>query len=299
MAVYSITDLAKLTGIKAHTLRIWEKRYNILSPGRTATNMRYYSDDDLRKISGIAMLTQRGYKISHLTELPVEEMESLLANVTDSEWINAESLDAFTLCVLQLDEKKFVHLLDTNIEQLGFDEMFSNILMPLLDKMHSMWLSGAIKKIHQEFLIQIIKKKLYQAIAVEDKKTQILPIKFLIFLPPRETQELSCIFLIYALKKKGIQVLDAGSDINTIDLYHAVVAYDPQFIASFVQEKSSNAYIEDFLRTTADLKNHQILLLSGYYAQDLMVHQDVVRVMQSFDELEDFISTIIPFSSKN
>jgi hypothetical protein len=148
-----------------------------------------------------------------------------------------------------------------------------------------MWLSGAIKKIHQEFLIQIIKKKLYQAIAAEDKKTQVLPIKFLIFLPPRETQELSCIFL--------------GSDINTIDLYHAVVAYDPQFIASFVQEKSSKAYIEDFLRTTADLKNHPILLLSGYYAQDLMVHQDVVRVMQSFDELEDFISTIIPFSSKN
>lgn len=160
MAIYSIADLEKLTGIKAHTIRIWEKRFGIINPKRTATNIRYYDDYDLKKITNISLLNKEGYKISAISSMPENAIEDLIANLTEVESFNSDSLDALTLSVIHLDEIKFLHIVNRNIHQLGFDSTFEELLMPLLDKLHEMWLSGSIKKVHEEFALQLIKEKL-------------------------------------------------------------------------------------------------------------------------------------------
>ena len=164
MAVYSITDLEKLTGIKAHTIRIWEKRFNLVQPKRTATNIRFYDDLDLKKVTGIALLHNKGYKISNICNLQLNELEDLVAEHSDVSHFNADSLDALTLSILYLDELKFVHIINKHIEKNGFNITFSNMLLPLLDKLNDMWLGGSIRKAHEEFALQIIKRKIVQEI---------------------------------------------------------------------------------------------------------------------------------------
>ena len=164
VAIYSINDVEKITGIKAHTIRIWEKRYNILPPKRTKTNIRFYDEQDLRKISNIVLLNHHGYKISEISDMQDTQIGDLVAGQIAVESFGVESLDAITLAVLQLDEQKFLYLVDTNIRQDGFDKTFDNLLLPLLDKLHILWLSGSIKRVHEEFVNTIIKRKLIDAI---------------------------------------------------------------------------------------------------------------------------------------
>ena len=189
MAIYTINDIEKITGVKAHTIRIWEKRYNIVPPKRTATNIRFYSESDLRKISNIVLLNHNGYKISEISEMPEAKIDTLVASHTSVESFSIDSLDAMTLSILQLDEQKFLHLLDTNIKQDGFESTFENMLLPLLDKLHILWLSGSMKRVHEEFVNTIIKRKLIHAISNLNIPKQNESLKVICFLSSNEDQE--------------------------------------------------------------------------------------------------------------
>ena len=298
MAIYSITDLEKLTGIKAHTIRMWEKRYSIITPKRTQSNIRYYDELDLKKISNVAVLNHKGYKISTISEMPSTELEGLLSEFTDGELINNDALDAFTLCILQLDEDKFLHLINKNISQSGFDETFNVLLMPLLDKMHVMWLSGAVKKVHEEFLIQIIKKKLYQQIAQLEAKPSH-QIRFLLFLTSFEQQELSSIYAEYHLRKLGFKLIQLSKELNEKEVLDAIQAFEAQFLLSFVQEEKSLEFIEEIIFNTEQMNPKPVFILTGYYATMLQQDESRVRVIHSFQQLDDFVQTLIKLSDQN
>ncbi|MEL6124360.1 MAG: MerR family transcriptional regulator, partial [Bacteroidota bacterium] len=130
MVIYSIKDLEKLSGVKAHTLRIWERRYEILKPKRTPTNIRYYMDEDLKHILNVALLNRNGFKISKIAKMGAEEIQKHVAEITDIDESFEGQLDTLTISLLELDEEKFVKLLNKNIEQHGFKEAMLDVIYP-------------------------------------------------------------------------------------------------------------------------------------------------------------------------
>lgn len=292
MAIYSIADLEMLTGIKAHTIRIWEKRYSVICPKRTQTNIRYYDDEDLRKLANIALLNQQGFKISQLSEMASTEIESIVANYNDVEVFNREALDALTLSILQLNEKNFIHLINTNFHQFGFDHTFNEILMPLLDKLNGMWLSGSIKKVHEEFVSRIIKKKIIQELCKFENQELCCAACFLLFQPQDEKQELNQLFVELVIRKNQFKVVDLGSELMVNDLMDAIQILKPKFLFSIIHEESSIPFIDDLIKAIKALDNGPILLLTGYCSQHFEDQAGFIKIVQGFEDFEQFIHTL-------
>ncbi len=209
MGIYSISDLAELTGVKTHTLRVWEKRYGLLKPQRTDTNIRYYLDSDLKVLMLVLNLYNSGVKISRIAEMSPEEMEvenkrlSLGQNDDESRLMQG---------LLDLDVTIINSILDNSIRQNGFEATMMGLILPMLEKMELMWLSGTIEEAHETCFSELIKRKTIREI-------DALPHhcngpKVLMFLPPGNQQELSHLFMHYFLRKQGLCVTDMGCDVN-------------------------------------------------------------------------------------
>ena len=160
MAVYSIRDLEQLSGIKAHTIRMWEKRYAIVSPKRTPTNIRYYEDDDLKKLLNVAVLNKSGIKISKIACMESSELVEKVAQLSDMGPVQEDQLDALTLSLVELDEYKFDHILSSNIEQIGFERTMLEVIYPLTEKLGYMWMTGSIKHVQEKFMNNVLKQKM-------------------------------------------------------------------------------------------------------------------------------------------
>ena len=173
MAVYSIRDLEKLCGIKAHTIRIWEQRYGIIKPNRTDTNIRYYHDADLNLLLNIVILNRNGLKISKIAKMSKEEIAEKVSAISEVHFDLSAQLDELTLAMVEMDEYKFDLILSTNIQQLGFEKTMIEVVYPFLDKLSVFWLTGSISPIQENFITNLIRQKLITAIDKEPvpKKT--------------------------------------------------------------------------------------------------------------------------------
>ena len=150
MVVYSISDLEKLSGVKAHTLRIWEKRYGILQPKRTESNVRYYVDEDLRLLLNISLLNKNGLKISKIAKMCPIELQKKVTEITEIDASFEGQIDGLTISLIELNEENAVNIINKNIEEKGFRETMLQVIYPLLDKLVLMWLSGSINAVHEK-----------------------------------------------------------------------------------------------------------------------------------------------------
>ncbi len=202
MAVYSISDLEKLSGIKAHTIRVWEQRYDIIQPKRTKTNIRYYQDEDLKLLLNIALLNKNGIKISKIAKMTNKEIAEKVAAISEINFEYGTQLDALTISMIEMDEFKFDRIISTNIQQLGFERTMLEIIYPFLDKLSVLWLTGSINPVQENFMSYLIRQKLIVAInnlpLLQSKDTK----KFIIYLPEGERQELSLLFMSYLNPEK-------------------------------------------------------------------------------------------------
>ena len=164
MAVYSISDLEKLTGIKAATLRAWEQRYGIIKPRRTETNIRYYLDEDLRELLNIALLNKNGLRISKIARMREEERAERVAAISSIQVTPDTQLDTLTLSTVELNEFKFSHIVDTNIRQRGFEETMLEVIYPFLDKIGVLYFTGSITAVQEAFISNLIRRKLIAAV---------------------------------------------------------------------------------------------------------------------------------------
>ena len=164
MAIYSIKDLEKLTGIKAHTIRIWEQRYQIVMPKRTRTNIRYYDDNDLKYLLNVALLNKNGTKISKIAKMGEQEIAVKVAELSEVSFENTTQLDALTISMIEMDEYKFDKIISTNIDQLGFEKTMIEIINPFLEKLSVLWLTGSINPAQEHFISCLIRQKIIVAI---------------------------------------------------------------------------------------------------------------------------------------
>jgi MerR family transcriptional regulator, light-induced transcriptional regulator len=218
MANYSIKDLEKLSGIKAHTLRIWEKRYNLVAPKRTSTNIRYYDNDDLKRILNIALLNRNGTKISQIATLDVIEICSRINDLSKNIYDTASQIDNLVISMIELDEKKFNKILSASIMQFGFEGTVLNTIYPFFEKIGLLWQTGAVNPAQEHFISNLIRQKLNIAIdglLSEDKPDAK---SFLLFLPEGELHEIGLMFYHFLLKKYGHKVLYLGQSVPFEDL---------------------------------------------------------------------------------
>lgn len=291
MAVYSIKDLEKLSGIKAHTLRVWEQRYGIIEPKRTKTNIRYYQDEDLKFVLNIALLNRNGIKISKIAKMDREEIAEKVAAISEINFENGTQLDALTISMIEMDESKFDRIVSTNIEQLGFERTMLEVIYPFLDKLSVLWLTGSINPVQENFMSYLIRQKIIVAIDREPLVTAGDDLnKFLIYLPEGEKQELSMLFMHYLLKARGNHVVYLGQEIRLTDLKDAYNIHQPDYIFTMITETfardSVQNYVDRLVKTFPDTH----LLLSGYQVvAQQVVPQENLTVLRSLEQTLRFL----------
>lgn len=226
MAKYSIKDLEKLSGIKAHTIRIWEKRYNLVEPKRTDTNIRFYDDDDLKRVMNIALLNRKGMKISQLAQLDDHQICSKINDLSNGESDHEYTLDNLVISMIDLDEKKFDKILSLAIMRDGFETTLINTIHPFFEKVGVLWLTGAINPAQEHFISNLMRQKII--VAIDGVMEDISPRSksFVLYLPEGELHELGLLFYYYLLKKRGHRITYLGQSVPFEDL-HTVIKIKP------------------------------------------------------------------------
>lgn len=209
MGIYSISDLAELTGVKTHTLRVWEKRYALLKPQRTETNIRYYLDSDLKMLMTVLNLYNNGLRISKIAEMSQEEMESESRRVSIRQEDEETSL---MQCLVDLDITGIDTILDRYILQKGFEATLMDLILPVLERMELMWISGSIEEAHEACFNELIRRKTIREIDAVKHNCQ--GPKVIMLLPNGNQQELSHLFMHYFLRKQGLCITDMGCNIS-------------------------------------------------------------------------------------
>ncbi|MFT5164805.1 MAG: DNA-binding transcriptional MerR regulator [Saprospiraceae bacterium] len=285
MAIYSIKDLEKLCGIKAHTIRIWEHRYGLIKPERTCTNIRYYQANDLKLLLNIALLNRNGLRISKIAEMSEAEIAEQVAAISAVDFGHNTQLDALTISMIEMDEYKFDRIVATNIQQLGFEKTMLQVIYPFLDKLSVLWLTGSINPVQENFMSCLIRQKIIAAIDKEPIALGENIKKFLIYLPEGENQELSLLFMHYVLKARKNRVFYLGLNISVNDLADACKIHQPDYIFTMITETYSKNPVQKYVdELSSTFKDCQVLL-SGYQ----VVAQNVrsignVKVLKSLDE---------------
>jgi MerR family transcriptional regulator, light-induced transcriptional regulator len=252
MGKYSIKELEQLSGIKAHTIRIWEKRHKVISPARTNTNIRYYSDDDLKKIISISLLNNHGIKISRIVQLSGSELSSMVVDLTNENTDDKQVyIDQLVLAMIDLLEDVFERTVKKLILQFGFEKVILEIIYPFLEKVGVLWHTGVINPAQEHFISQLIRQKIIVAIdslpAAEPKAARII-----LFLPENELHEIGLLFYHYLTKKAGFKTYYLGQTVPYSDVKQICELYQPQFVISsittFLSGGPVKAFFEDLSR---------------------------------------------------
>src|SRR4051812_7371816 len=144
MNAFTIKDIENLSGVKAHTIRIWEQRYNFLKPQRTGTNIRYYSNEELKTILNIALLNKSGFKISHINRMNVEEINQKLFSLSHTQAQQERIVNELICYMVDLNLDLFEELLDEQIRANGIEKIIDEIIFPFLEKIGILWVTNNI-----------------------------------------------------------------------------------------------------------------------------------------------------------
>ncbi len=258
---YSIKDLEKISGIKAHTLRIWEQRYGILKPERTDTNIRWYCNNELKALLNISLLNNHGYKISKIASLNDKQIVAEVNKIVESQTSTSEQIDGLIIAMVEIDEQRFEKIISNNILRQGFAHTIENVVYPFLHKIGIMWQTGSVNPAQEHFISNLIRQKLIVAIdgqlVSENKNTK----KFLLYLPDMELHELSLLYFTYLLKSKGHQVIYLGQSVPILDLQKVYEIRKPHYIVSVITHSMDNLSI--YVKNLATSFPKAKILLSG------------------------------------
>lgn len=290
MGSYSIKELEKLSGIKAHTLRIWEKRHRIIEPQRTSTNIRFYTDEDLKKIINVSTLNNHGYKISHIANMSYDEMRKHILELSDSSNELDLQIDQFVVAMIDMDEDKFEKLLSNLILRFGFEKTILEIVYPFLEKIGVLWLTGNINPAQEHFISNLVRQKIIVAIdglsiPSSSQKTAVL------YLPEHELHEIGLLFYHYVTKKAGIRSYYLGQNVPHADLVSVVKIHKPQLLISSITSKLSNMSVHEYLKLLEQEFPNVKILLSGYQMSKLGIYPPKnIKIFKNSLELSQFLN---------
>ena len=247
-SVFSIKDLENLSGIKAHTIRIWEKRYNVLEPMRTETNVRLYDLASLQKLLNITLLHDYGYKISKIASYPEEEIPVLVREIISEKSAKNHAISAFKMAMMNFDQELFFTTYAQLLSEKSFKEVFYQVFIPLMTEMGLLWQSNTISPAHEHFISYLIKQKLL----INTEKLQVLrPTRtdkvFVLSLPMNEVHELGLMYLNYETLLHGYKTIYLGESVPIESLTDLKKHFESIVFVSYLTVQPDKDSVNDYV----------------------------------------------------
>ncbi|MDP3392391.1 MerR family transcriptional regulator [Sediminibacterium sp.] len=292
MNAFTIKDLENLSGIKAHTIRIWEQRYSFLNPQRTETNIRYYSGDELKTVLNIALLNKYGFKISHIDKMSAAEMREKTLSLNQSQAQIERMVNELISCMVDMKIEEFEMLLDGYIKSKGIERTIPQIIFPFLERIGILWITNHINPAQEHLVTNIIRQKLIMGIEtchapLVQKKT------VLVFLPEGEHHELGILFTNYLFKSRGIKVIYLGANVPLKDVEYVATLKKPDFLYSHLTSVANNFNFEKFLVNVQNRIPEFQVIVSGALTQNYKKRIPTnVSFKKSLSEVMEYITAL-------
>jgi len=288
MAEYKIKDIELLTGIKAHTIRMWEKRYNLLVPTRTETKIRSYNDAELVLLLNIATLNKNGIKISHIAEMSERDISKKVTDLSTNTTSDAH-IEQLILALIQLDEVLFRTTLNALIKERGLTITIQQTILPFLERIGIMWMVGSINAAQEHFISNLIRQRVIFELEQLPTPDTNQP-KAILYLPEHEWHELSLLIYQYYLRKKGINTFYLGQSLPYSALLETIELLQPKWIlSSWLAAVDANYMLNYFEQLKKDTHN-TVIIAGGFQIQHhLEAIQHIVCSFKSLDELDQII----------
>jgi len=293
---FSIKDLESLSGIKAHTIRIWEKRYELLSPERTQTNIRTYLLADLQKLLNVVFLMNNNHKISKIAKNSTADIANMVADIVAKESFSSQShaINSFKIAMMNFDQNLFYKTFDTLKEQHTFDEIFYENFLPLMHEVGLLWQTDTINPSHEHFIFNLIKQKILlniEHIQLNAKHNNNKT--FALFLPENEIHDLGLLFLNYEIVRNGYKAIFLGQSIQLDSLKYLAINHPNISFVTYFTVKPENDDIDAYFKEYNSQFGNQDHLLYVLGAKTKYIDEstvpDNVRVMMSIREFVNII----------
>lgn len=292
---FSIRDLENLSGIKAHTIRIWEKRYGLLSPDRTDTNIRTYNLENLKKLLNVTLLYDHGYKISKIAEIPDSEIPVRVREIISKSTIRSHAINAIKLSMVNYDVRLFHETCNSLIKDKPFREVFWEVFMPFLTELGLLWQSKSVNPSHEHFITHLIKQKIQTS---TEKIEAIEPIRkdknFVLFLPENELHDIGLLYLNYEIILRGYPTIYLGPSMPLEFMNELHTNFDNlHFISYFTvmpARDKLNAYIEEFTKELHKAQGSKLYIL-GRRAKQL-TNNNLPDYVKAFESIEGLLETV-------
>nr|WP_315211584.1 MerR family transcriptional regulator [uncultured Flavobacterium sp.] len=293
-SVFSIKDLENLSGIKAHTIRIWEKRYDILQPMRTDTNIRLYDLASLQKLLNITLLHDYGYKISKIATYPQDKIPSLVREIISNKTAKSHAISEFKMAMMNFDQELFFNTYNWLIAEKSFKEVFHQVFIPLMNELGFLWQSDTITPAHEHFISYLIKQKLL----INTEKLQILKQTkldkvFVLSLPMNEIHELGLMYLNYEILLHGYKTIYLGESMPIENLKDLKKHFDSIVFVSYLTVQPEKDILDSYIQKMSDelLDDTTELWYLGRMVEFIKKEElsDRITVFNSITELVDWI----------
>lgn len=289
--IFSIKDLENLTGIKAHTIRIWEKRYELLEPERTDTNIRFYNLSHLQKLLNISFLNNNGLKISKIASLENSEIHQQVRDLASKGNVKNHAINTLKLAMLDFDQELFYETYNALIKNQSFRNLFYEVFIPFLSEIGMLWQTDTITPAHEHFITSLIKQKILvntELLQATNKVTH--KNAYVLFLPDNEIHELGLMFINYELNAAGQRSIFLGASVPIASLSDILAYYEKVIFISYftvrpLKDELTN-YLEDFNTQLLKDKNHELWIL-GQMTQhiDNETPSSEIKVFKTIDSL--------------
>lgn len=250
---FTIKDLENFSGIKAHTIRIWEKRYNLLEPNRTESNIRYYDIYNLQKLLNVSFLNSNGLKISKIAELPESKLNATVREIISKNGLDTQASNTLKLAMLNFDENLFNVTYNNLIAQSSLRDVFKNIFIPFLNEIGLLWQVNSITPAHEHFITNLIKQKIFINIErLQLSSPTNFDKVFVLYLPMNEIHELGLLYLHFELLLHGYQSVYLGQSVPVSNLNDVQKVYDSICFVSYLTAEPSKITVSEYIENVTD-----------------------------------------------
>ena len=291
---FSIKDLENLSGIKAHTIRIWEKRYNVLEPMRTDTNIRFYDLNALQKLLNITLLHDYGYKISKISKMPSEKIPELVRDIVSVKSAKNHAISSFKLAMMNFDQNLFFSTYNSLLSEKSFREVFFEVFIPLMEEIGYLWQADTITPAHEHFISYLIKMKLL----INTEKIQILPPTktdkiFVLYLPMNEIHELGLMYLNYEILLNGYKTIYLGESVPTESLVDLKKYFDNINFVCYMTVEPEKADVNKYIQQLNDeiLEEGSELWLIGRMTENVTL-KNFSKKISVFNSILDLVDKL-------
>lgn len=285
--VYSIKEIENLTGIKAHTIRIWEKRYGIVKPSRTDTRIRFYSDDELKKLLNVSILNKNGVKISKICKLNDEQINKKVVEITNNIKDVDSQIESLVGAMIDLSEIKFDKVISAAIITFGFEETLFRIMHPFFKRITLLWQVGSISTAQEQFALNLIRKKLIVEIDSVNPYTNPKGKTYVLFLPKAEFKEVELLFYKYIIKKRGHKAIYLGQSVPIIDVVEVVKIHRSDYIFTYEPPLCSMEKFSEYVKILAEKFPEQEILITASAVNANVALPANVRIAPGLEDFRD------------